>query len=202
MRRTTIVLAILCLSSSLTFAGNGGATKRPLQQTSKDITNYDPRLINPLMAMSTMISQMLPPTNSDGTLNQARQDTAVKGAVYSLVNNGLVPAPTVVIPITDMESFALSMTHSQNQYKDVQITTPLLLFIKSIVKSNTDANGVVNWTGCTATATCVQQDVGDLISIAIQAGQLKLDPGVSKSQMQAFAFDLAKIVDEYNRAGY
>jgi hypothetical protein len=153
------------------------------------------------MATSTMISQMLPPTNSDGTVNQTRQDAAVNSAVQSLVNNKLVPAPTTNIPVADMQAFALSIAHSQNLYKDVQISTPLLLLIKNIVASDT-TNGVVNWTGCTATSTCVQQDVNDLISMAINAGQIKLDPGVSVSQMQAFGYDLAKIVDAYNKAGY
>ncbi len=194
--------AVIVLSFFSPFAFAGSTVKRPLQQTSREIGSYDPRLINPLMATSTMISQMLPPTNSDGTANQARQDSAVNSAVQSLVSNGLIPAPTTSIPISDMQSFALSVTRSQNQYKDVQITTPLLLFIKNIVASNTNASGVVNWTGCTATATCVQQDVNDLISIALQAGQIKLDPGMSVAQMQAFAYDLAKIVDAYNRAGY
>lgn len=192
-------LTLLCLAACFSFAGN---TKRPLLQTSNDINAYDPRLINPLMATSTMISQMLPPSNSDGSLNQARQDAAVKSAVQSLVNNGLVPAPTTSIPLADMQSFALSIAHSQNNYKDVQIATPLLMLIKNIVASDTNSAGAVNWTACTATVTCVQQDVNDLISMAVSGGQIKLDPGVSVSQMQAFGYDLAKIVDAYNRAGY
>ncbi len=101
-----------------------------------------------------------------------------------------------------MQSFALSISHSQNNYKDVQIATPLLMLIKNIVASDTSTSGVVNWTGCTATVTCVQQDVNDLISMAVSGGQIKLDPGVSVAQMQAFGYDLAKIVDAYNRAGY
>lgn len=153
------------------------------------------------MATSTMIAQMLPPVNSDGTANQARQDAAVNSAVQSLVNNKLVPAPTYQIPLSDMQSFALSIAHSQNRYKDVQISTPILLLIKNIVASDT-VNGTVNWTNCTGTATCVQQDVNDLISIAISAGQIKLDPGISVAQMQAFGYDLAKIVDAYNKAGH
>lgn len=197
-RRWPLFLLLLCCSS-FAFAGN---TKRPLLQTSNEISSYDPRLINPLMATSTMISQMLPPTNSDGTLNQTRQDNAVNSAVQSLVNNGLVPAPTASIPLADMQSFALSIAHSQNSYKDVQISTPLLMLIKNIVGSDTNSAGAVNWTGCTATVTCVQQDVNDLISMAVNGGQIKLDPGVSMSQMQAFGYDLAKIVDAYNHAGY
>jgi len=195
-------LSIVLLVTSLqgfSFAGSG---RHPLQQTTQEISNYDPRLINPLLATSTMISQMLPNTNSDGTLNQIRQDNAVAAAVQSMVKNGLVPAPTSTIPLSDMQTFAIAVAHSQNQYKDVQITTPLLLFIKNIVASDTDANGVVNWTGCTATVTCVQQDTSDLISIAIAAGQVKLDPGVTTTQLQAFAYDLAKAVDAYNKAGY
>jgi hypothetical protein len=198
-RLFTVVLLLLAFT---TFAVAAPGNRRPLQQTTQEYSSYDPRLINPLLAMSTMISQMLPATNSDGTANPTRQDNAVKSAVASLVKNGLVPTPTNSITQTDMQSFALAVTHSQNQYKDVQITTPLLVFIKNIVKSDTDSNGVVNWKGCTATATCVQQDVNDLISIAIDAGQIKLDPGISKAQMQAFAYDLAVAVDVYNRAGY
>ncbi len=200
MYRLFSVALLVCLLNLTSFAGNT-TIKRPLQQTSREIGTYDPRLINPIMATSTMIAQMLPPTNSDGTANQARQDAAVNSAIQSLVNNNLVPAPTFNIPLADMQSFGLSIAHSQNQYKDVQITTPLLLMIKNIVASDT-TNGVVNWTGCTATATCVQQDVNDLISMAVSGGQLKLDPGVSLAQMQAFGYDLAKIVDAYNRAGY
>lgn len=191
---------VLLVTAVQTFAFGGN--RHPLQQTTQEISNYNPRLINPLLAVSTMISQMLPPTNSDGTLNQARQDNAVTAAVQSMVRNGLVPPPTGNITQSDMQSFAIAVAHSQNRYKDVQITTPLLLFIKNIVASDTDANGVVNWTGCTATATCVQQDTSDLISIAIAAGQVKLDPGCTTAQLQAFAFDLAKAVDAYNRAGY
>jgi len=200
MCRFLSVVLLLCSFNSLAFAGS--SLRRPLQQTSHEITSYDPRLINPIMATSTMISQMLPPTNSDGTANLARQDAAVVSAVQSLVKNGLVPAPTYSIPLSDMQSFALAITHSQNQYKDVQILTPLLLLVKNVVKSDTDANGVVNWTGCTPTVTCVQQDINDLISIAVSAGQVKLDPNISISQMQAFGYDLAKIVDAYNRSGY
>ena len=199
MRRFLPIAVIVCLFAS--FLSAGTSVRRPLQQTSREIGTYDPRLINPLMATSTMISQMLPPTNSDGTANQTRQDNAVNSAVQSLVNNKLVPAPTSTIPLGDMQSFALSITHSQNQYKDVQIATPLLMLIKNIVASDT-VNGVVNWTGCTATVTCVQQDVNDLISMAVSGGQIKLDPGVSIAQMQAFGYDLAKIVDAYNKAGY
>ncbi len=198
VRARYLFLFLICLAS-FAFAGN---TKRPLLQTSNEISSYDPRLINPIMATSTMISQLLPPTNSDGTLNQTRQDTAVKSAIQSLVNNGLVPPPTTSIPVSDMQSFALSITHSQNNYKDVQIASPLLMLIKNIVASDTNAAGVVNWTACSATVTCVQQDVNDLISMAVSGGQIKLDPGISLAQMQSFGYDLAKIVDAYNRAGY
>lgn len=194
------ISVVLLLTAVPTFASGGN--RHPLQQTAQEISNYDPRLINPLLATSTMISQMLPPTNSDGTLNQARQDSAVTAAVQSMVRNGLVPPPTNTVTQSDMQAFAIAVAHSQNQYKDVQITTPLLLFIKNIVASDTDANGVVNWTGCTATVTCVQEDTKDLISIAITAGQLKLDSGCTAAQLQAFAFDLAKAVDAYNKAGY
>jgi hypothetical protein len=198
MSRLLSCILILSFLTSFAVAGN---TKRPLLQTSNEINTYDPRLINPLMATSTMIAQMLPPTNSDGTLNQPRQDTAVTAAVQSLVNNGLVPAPTSAIPLSDMQSFALSIAHSQNQYKDVQISTPLLLLIKNVVASDT-TNGVVNWTNCTATTTCVQQDINDLISMAVSNGQITLATGVTIRQMQAFGYDLAKVVDAYNRAGY
>jgi hypothetical protein len=198
MSRVLSCVLLLSFLPPFAFAGN---TKRPLLQTSNEINTYDPRLINPLMATSTMIAQMLPPTNSDGTLNQARQDTAVKSAVQSLVNNGLVPAPTSTIPLSDMQSFALSVAHSQNQYKDVQISTPLLLLIKNVVASDT-TNGQVNWTNCTATTTCVQQDINDLISMAVSGGQITLATGVTLQQMQAFGYDLAKIVDTYNRSGY
>lgn len=200
MSRVLYLFLLLSCFSPLAIAGSNN--RHPLLQTSNEISNYNPRLINPLMATSTMISQMLPPTNSDGTANQTRQDTAVNSAVQSLVSNGLVPAPTSTIPLSDMKSFALSIAHSQNKYKDVQISTPLLLLIKNVVASDTDANGVVNWTNCTATTTCVQQDINDLISMAVSGGQIKLDPGISMSQMQAFGYDLAKIVDAYNRAGY
>jgi hypothetical protein len=196
-RWTSIVLLVTAVPTFV-FGGN----RHPLQQTTQEISNYNPRLINPLLAVSTMISQMLPPTNSDGTLNQARQDNAVVAAVQSMIRNGLVPPPTTYIPQSDMQAFAIAVAHSQNQYKDIQITTPLLLFIKNIVASDTDANGVVNWTGCTATVTCVQEDTNDMISIALAAGQIKLDPRCTTAQLQAFAYDLAKAVDAYNKAGY
>ncbi len=203
MRRWFFLLPIaLWLSIPAPCATKPQPTKRPLLQTAREMTGYSPRLVNPLIAVSTMISQTLPATNSDGTLNQTRQDTAVNSAVQSLVNNGLVPPPDSTIPIADMQYFAITVTQSLNRYKDVQIASPLLGWVKMIVASNTDSSGVVNWTGCTATSTCVQGDIADLISIAIASGQVKLDPGVTQAQLQAFAYDLAQIVDTYNRAGY
>ncbi len=196
-------LAFLLLAlSAVAFCGSKTATKRPLAQTADKISSFSPRTVNPLLGLSSMVAQALPPTNSDGTLNQSRQDAAVQAAVDSLVRNGLIAPPDPTITVDDMKYFAVLLTRLMNNYKDVQVTSPILVWLKAVVKSNTSSSGTVNWSDCTATSTCVQGDVNDLVAIAMSGGQVRLDPGVTQAQLQAFAFDLAKIVDAYNRAGY
>lgn len=200
-RHSILVLILLALCTSA-VCGSPKVTRHPLVQSADSLSAISPRTVNPLFGLSAMIAEALPSVNSDGTANQARQDMAVKMGVDSLVRNKLIDAPSLTITVDDMKYFAVTVTHTMSGYKDIRITSPLLVWLKTVVKSNTDSSGVVNWTGCTATQPCVQGDVNDLVSIALTAGQVTLDPGVTPDQLKAFAFDLAKAVDAYNQAGY
>jgi hypothetical protein len=138
------------------------------------------------------VADAMPPTNANGTANQAAQTNAVNAIVAAEVASGIASPPSGA-STQDMQWFALDLVSSMNASNGVLLSPGTLLrIIDSYVVSST-SGGVVNWTQ-------VNANLATMVSNLSTSGLLKLPPSITQAQATAFAQSLAQTIYTYKTA--
>jgi uncharacterized membrane protein len=147
-----------------------------------------------LVGVSSAVADAMPPTNANGTPNQTAQNNAVEQAVAAATSSGITTIPQYTT-LTDMEHFSLDVTNAMNKTNGLlELLTPgiSLRLIDSYIVTAT-SNGTVNWTE-------VNTSLSTAISNFINAGLMKVPPGMTLAQVTSFADALAKAIYNYKVA--
>jgi hypothetical protein len=144
-----------------------------------------------LVGTSSAIADAMPPTNANGTANQAAQDLAVTQIVAAAVANGLANTSTGVT-LQDLQWFSLDVTGAMNDNDNViELLTPgvSLRIIDSYIVTGT-TNGVTNW-------TTVENSLTAAVNNFVASGLIKVPAPLTTAGVRTFVFTLAHTIAEY-----
>jgi len=144
-----------------------------------------------LVGISSAIADAMPPTNANGSANQAAQDLAVEQIVNAAVTSGLASAPSGVTQ-QDLEWFSLDLVNAMNNNNGyISLMTPgvSLRIVDSYIVTAT-SNGSVNWTQA-------NQGISNAVDSFIQAGLIKIPSGLSSTNVKSFLQATAQTIYSY-----
>lgn len=147
-----------------------------------------------LVGLSSAIADAMPPTNANGSANQAAQDLAITQTVSAAASENFV-YPTSAMTLQDCQWFALDVTgvmNSNDGYMTLLTPGVSLRLIDSYVVTST-SNGVVNW-------TLVNSSLSTATKNLIATGLIKVPPTMNSTQVTSFIQTLAHIIDDYKVA--
>jgi hypothetical protein len=147
-----------------------------------------------IVGTSSAIADAMPPTNANGTANQAAQDLVVTQIVSAAVSNGLANV-TPATTLQDLQWFSLDVTGAMNDNNGIMaMLTPgvSLRIIDSYVVTGT-ANGTVNW-------TTVDASLSAAVDNFIASGMMKIPAPMTAAQVKAFITALARVISDYKVA--
>ncbi len=146
-----------------------------------------------VLGAATAISDAMPPTNSDGSPNQAAQDAAVNAIIDSALSNGLITLPSGVTE-AQVQEFGRDTTDKMDTNDGASFSPGgVLRIIDSYIVSYTDSNGNVNWTS-------VSSALNTVVSNLIGTGMIKLTPAITSAQVSQFAVGVAQAIETYKTA--
>lgn len=144
-----------------------------------------------LVGLASAIADAMPPTNADGSANQAAQDLAVEQIVSAAVANQLAN-PFTGVTTQDMQWFSLDLVSAMNENNGyLALMTPGvgLRIVDSYVVTAT-SNGTVNWAQANAS-------IGNAVNTFISSGMIKIPSGVSSADVTAFLQATAQAIYSY-----
>jgi hypothetical protein len=144
-----------------------------------------------IVGTSSAIADAMPPTNANGSANQAAQDLVVTQIVSAAVSNGLANA-TPATTLQDLQWFSLDVTGAMNDNNGVMaMLTPgvSLRIIDSYVVTGT-VNGTVNW-------TVVDASLSTALDNFIASGMMKVPAPMTTTQLKSFVTTLAHVIYDY-----
>jgi hypothetical protein len=147
-----------------------------------------------LVAISSAIADALPPTNADGTPNQAAQNDAIAETVNAATRWGFATPPQGA-SLIDLEHFSMDVTSAMNGSNGVlELLTPgiSLRIIDSYIITAT-SNGTTNLNELHASLAAA-------ISKFVSSGLMKIPPGMTLTQVESFANSLAWVISAYKVA--
>jgi hypothetical protein len=147
-----------------------------------------------LVAISSAIADALPPTNADGTPNQAAQNDAIAETVNAATRWGFATPPQGA-SLTDLEHFSMDVASAMNGANGVlELLTPgiSLRIIDSYIVTAT-SNGTTNLHELHA-------NLATAINNFIRSGLMKVPPGLTMTQVDSFANSLAWVISNYKAA--
>jgi hypothetical protein len=145
-----------------------------------------------VVGLASAVADALPPTNLDGSANQAAQSTAIDSIVDAGIANGFLSLPAET-NAQDLKWFSLDLVRVMNVNNGILLSPGTMLrVIDSYVVSST-TNGTVNWTQANS-------GIAAMMTSLAGAGFLKLPPAITPAQATGFAQALAQITYTYKTA--
>jgi hypothetical protein len=144
-----------------------------------------------LVGISSAIADAMPPTNADGSSNQAAQDAAVETLVSAAVANHLADLSTGVTE-QDLEWFSLDVVSAMNESNGyLSLLTPgvSLRIMDSYIVTATE-NGIVNWS-----QAC--DSISNAVNSLLRSGMIRIPSEMSKENLIAFLEAAARAIGTY-----
>jgi hypothetical protein len=144
-----------------------------------------------LIGSSSAVADAMPPSNANGSANQAAQNLAVTQIVSAAVLNHLANTAAGVT-LQDLQWFSLDVTNAMNDTNGMMsMLTPgvSLRIIDSYIVTGT-TNGTVNW-------TAVDASLSTAIDTFITSGMIKVPAPITSTDLKSFVTALAHIVYDY-----
>jgi len=146
-----------------------------------------------LLGMAGATADAVPPTNADGTANQAAQDAFVNAVVSAGLNDGIIALPPETTP-AQLEQFARDLTAGMAANSGVTISPGAFLrALDGYIVAATLSNGTVNWQQ-------VGTSISNLLGALAAAGLMKLPANITISNIQQFALGTAAGIQQYKQA--
>ncbi len=145
-----------------------------------------------VVGLASAVADALPPTNANGTANQAAQTTAIDAIVDAgLANNILIlPAETTS---QDLKWFSLDLVNVMNTNNGILLSPGTMLRVIDSYVVTANVNGQINWTQANT-------GIATMITNFASAGLLKLPATITTAQAIQFAEALAQITYSYKAA--
>jgi hypothetical protein len=142
-----------------------------------------------VVGLASAVADALPPTNANGTANQAAQTTAIDAIVDAgLANNILIlPAETTS---QDLKWFSLDLVNVMNTNNGILLSPGTMLRVIDSYVVTANVNGQINWTQANT-------GIATMITNFASAGLLKLPATITTAQAIQFAQSLAQITYTY-----
>ncbi|MFZ0821932.1 MAG: hypothetical protein WAM91_17855 [Candidatus Acidiferrales bacterium] len=146
-----------------------------------------------LLGMAGAAADAAPPTNADGSANQAAQDALVNAIVTAGLNDGMIALPSEATS-NQLEMFARALTASMSGSSVVTISPGgFLRVLDGYTLAATQTNGTINWLTVTTNIT-------SLVGALQTTGLIKLPAGITLANVEQFALDAASAIVVYKTA--
>jgi hypothetical protein len=145
-----------------------------------------------VVGLASAVADALPPTNANGSANQAAQTAAIDSIVDAgIANNFLIlPADTTS---QDLKWFSLDLVNVMNTNNGILLSPGTMLRVIDSYVVTATVSGQVNW-------TLANSGIATMITNFASAGLLKLPATITTAQAIQFAQSLAQITYTYKTA--
>ncbi len=185
--RNGVSTGLLAVPSGMTlsqYKAYGVAVSKVLQRPSAAIF---------LLGMAGASADAIPPTNADGSANQAAQNTFVNAIIAAGLNDNIITLPSQTTT-AQLQQFASQLTASMTGNPGVTISPGgFLRALDGFILGATSSTGVVNWLQVTTNIT-------SLVSALQTTGLIKLPSGTTLANVEQFALDTASAIVVYKTA--
>ncbi len=145
-----------------------------------------------LVALSSAVSDALPPTNSDGSANLAAQTAAVNSIVDAGIASNFLTLPAETSS-QDLKWFSLDLVRVMNPDNGIVLSPGTMLRVLDSYVVSATASGTVNWTQANS-------GIATMINNLAAAGLLKLPATITTAETIQFAQSLAQVTYTYRTA--
>lgn len=144
-----------------------------------------------LVGASSAIADAMPPTNANGSANQAAQDLAVTQITNAAVQTDMANTSDYAT-LQQLEWFSLDLTSAMNDNNDV-----LGMLTPGVSLRIIDSYVVTETTGTTVNWTAVDSSLSTAVNNFIASGMLKVPPPMTTAELTSFVEQLAHIIYSY-----
>jgi hypothetical protein len=153
----------------------------------------DSKTVAVVFGMTSAIGDALPPTNVNGTPNQAAQDAAVNAIMDAALKDGIITLPSGTTA-DQLKQMARDMTGALAQNSGISVSPGLVLrTLDTYLVAATSSTGDVNLLQVTS-------GVSNLVSNLLASGLMKLPTNITAGNITQFALDVTMAIDQYKRA--
>ena len=145
-----------------------------------------------VVGLASAVADALPPTNANGTANQAAQTTAIEAIVDAGLANNILILPAETTP-QDLKWFSLDLVNVMNTNNGILLSPGTMLRVIDSYVVTANVNGQINWTQANT-------GIATMITNFASAGLLKLPATITTTQAIQFAEALAQITYSYKAA--
>jgi hypothetical protein len=145
-----------------------------------------------VVGLASAVADALPPTNSNGSANQAAQAAALNSIVDAGIANNFLRLPAETTS-QDLKWFSLDLVSVMNTNNGILLSPGTMLRVIDSYVITATTSGTVNWTQANS-------GIAAMITNFASAGLLKLPTTITTAQAIQFAQSLAQITYTYRTA--
>jgi hypothetical protein len=145
-----------------------------------------------VVGLASAVADALPPTNANGSANQAAQTAAIDSIVEAGIANNFLTLPAQTTS-QDLKWFSLDLVNVMNTNNGILLSPGTMLRVIDSYVVTANVNGQINWTQANS-------GIATMITNFASAGLLKLPATISINQAVQFAQSLAQITYGYKTA--
>jgi hypothetical protein len=145
-----------------------------------------------VVGLASAVADALPPTNANGTANQAAQIAAITSIVESGISSNLLTLPAETTA-QDLIWFSQDLVNVMNTNNGILLSPGTFLRVIDSYVVTATVGGTVNWTQANS-------GIATMITNFASAGLLKLPATVTTAQAIQFAQALAQVTYTYKTA--
>jgi len=145
-----------------------------------------------VVGLASAVADALPPTNSNGSANQAAQAAALNSIVDAGIANNFLRLPAETTS-QDLKWFSLDLVSVMNTNNGILLSPGTMLRVIDSYVVTATTSGTVNWTQANS-------GIAAMITNFASAGLLKLPTTITTAQAIQFAQSLAQITYTYRTA--
>jgi hypothetical protein len=145
-----------------------------------------------VVGLASAVADALPPTNADGSADQAAQTAAVNAIVDAGITDDFITIPAET-NAQDLKWFSLDLVKAMNTNNGVLLSPGTMLRVIDSYVITATTSGTVNWTQANS-------GISAMITNFASAGLLKLPATITTAQAIQFAQSLAQVTYTYRTA--
>jgi hypothetical protein len=145
-----------------------------------------------VVGLASAVADALPPTNANGSANQAAQTSAIDSIVDAGIANNFLTIPAETTS-QDLKWFSLDLVNVMNTNNGILLSPGTMLRVIDSYVVTATVSGTVNWTQANS-------GIAAMITNFASAGLLKLPATITPAQAIQFAQSLAQITYTYKTA--